>query len=119
MKENKQITALKESIKHWEENYEAESVDNISVRWDSCACCVLWIENECEECPISEFTGQQHCHGTPYQDYDFDYFECIYTPELREAWFKDNRKYFPEEIEFLQNVLKWVEDGKPEKGSMK
>lgn len=62
------LKALKESIKHWEENVAAEKPNDASIRWLDCALCRnFFVNGDCFGCPINDITGRS-CGGTPYFD---------------------------------------------------
>ena len=60
--------ALEGSIKHWEENVAAETVDDARIDMESCALCGLfWLRNgDCSGCPV-EAAGHDTCEGSPYE----------------------------------------------------
>lgn len=62
------LTALKASIKHWEENVAATSPEDASVRASDCALCMRFYEQHgvCDGCPVMEKTGKELCKKTPF-----------------------------------------------------
>jgi len=91
------IQALKESIKHWEEN--AEDPKNATTGSAFCACCQLVGYGSggkvvrCElGCPIYEKTGEKYCENTPYAN--IEVFKNKPTKEEAQA-----------EVIFLKNLL--------------
>jgi hypothetical protein len=70
------LTALKASIKHWEENVKvAKQGGRVDISPASCECCNKFnknsnydYESDCSGCPISGFTHEQYCTNTPYED---------------------------------------------------
>lgn len=63
---NEQIDALTKSIEHWYYNWEHSPYIHTGAEY--CECCIQFADNECEGCPISEYTGKVGCWGTPYYD---------------------------------------------------
>jgi len=61
--------ALRESIKHWQENAKAKSMNDVSVSPRSCALCQLFFDqfSQCAGCPIVDETGTTLCAKTPYE----------------------------------------------------
>jgi len=128
-KTKKQIRVLKESIIHWEDNVAITELSEVKLGPDNCACCNEWFSSyegindrskSCTGCPISEYTGRSHCIETPYSEYYFDdlYQYLFNNYEEDKALLKPFNVYieqFQEEVDFLKEVLKWLEDGKPEK----
>ena len=37
---------------------------------DNCALCNLFHDNDCKLCPVSEYTGVNGCHNSPYYEFD-------------------------------------------------
>lgn len=72
------LAALDASIKHWEENAKATSVDDASVGASDCALCRKFhavfkrdyhadaMEKSCCGCPIEKATGRKFCEETPF-----------------------------------------------------
>lgn len=66
-----QRKALQDSIKHWEWNVILEERNiPINANASSCACCNFSRDGneeiDCTKCPISQYTGELSCYGTPY-----------------------------------------------------
>jgi hypothetical protein len=65
------IEALRQSIKHWEENVSAETFGDVSIGNKSCSLCELYLMNDglpaCRGCPVSEETKDALCAGSPYE----------------------------------------------------
>jgi len=64
-------TALRASIKHWEENVAAATPEEASTEPGDCALCHKFCRDyydHCVGCPIFEKTGMKFCDGTPYED---------------------------------------------------
>lgn len=65
------LTALKDSIKHWQSNVRRKP-ENAKMGASNCALCSLFNtarrkpENICRGCPVMKATGLRHCGGTPY-----------------------------------------------------
>ena len=69
---NKQLTALKQSIKHWEDNIE-KAIHHTLIPGDIgryvCPCCnIYWWNGKkyCADCPIKILTNKTCCQYTPY-----------------------------------------------------
>ena len=71
------LTALKESIAHWERMESGTSSDLEAPNGDHCALChkfcALYEEGDderedCVGCPIKEHTNESGCNGTPFYD---------------------------------------------------
>jgi hypothetical protein len=61
-----QITALKASIAHWNDNLiAANNGMSFSIAAQDCACCAEWYY-DCKGCPICQYTGNDECIGSPY-----------------------------------------------------
>ncbi|NTA27451.1 hypothetical protein [Allorhizobium ampelinum] len=58
--------ALEASIRHWEENVAAETVDEIKLGSNFCALCWVFGNRGCNGCPVSERTLCRGCIGSPY-----------------------------------------------------
>lgn len=71
--------ALEASIAKWERNAVAEKPTQYLTGWRDCPLCLLYIENDCQGCPVAK-AGHEACEGTPYDaayearaDWGFDY----------------------------------------------
>jgi hypothetical protein len=66
------ITALKKSIKHWQENLVKARKHILSfndVDSSKCALCNLYVtdtSSSCQKCPVYLCTGRENCFNTPY-----------------------------------------------------
>ncbi len=58
--------ALEASIKHWQQNVDAETPDVASCLSEDCALCQAFPYEFCDGCPVSEKTGMAECGQTPY-----------------------------------------------------
>jgi hypothetical protein len=38
----------------------------------TCALCHLYIENDCSDCPVKNYTGQPYCYNTPCSTYSYN-----------------------------------------------
>jgi len=89
--------ALAKSLQKWEAIVEFEEMgfhitnDGGS---DTCACCALYVLQDCKDCPIALETGSAFCHGTPYADWAIEP-----TREAAQA-----------EVEFLKFLLDLMEE---------
>jgi len=105
---NKQVKAeglipgsIDDSIAKWK--YVKEHLSEIHDSGDggphSCALCLKYYSSAgCEGCPISEYTGQEACMGTPYTDW-------LWAMSLDQ----DRRVVVQREIAFLHKVKKSME----------
>lgn len=59
------LTALRGSIKKWEEIVAGTGAD---FGMDNCALCQMFADDDdiCAKCPVKEKTGKPGCGGTPY-----------------------------------------------------
>lgn len=66
----KTLSALKKSIKHWEENVEKAKNGELSyldILPNKCALCVMFLLfSDCFECPIYKKVKNVGCRKTPY-----------------------------------------------------
>ena len=90
-----QKKALRGSIRKWQRIVNGTLTDE---GVDNCACCRIWWSpsNGCEGCPISEFSGDYGCRGTPYEGYVDD------DPDDPRFRYKD--RVAVQELNFLKAV---------------
>ncbi len=63
------LSALQESIRHWEQNTQAKTIDDIYIGADYCALCKLYLDTfNCDGCPVYETTAVHYCGKTPFED---------------------------------------------------
>ena len=103
---NEQRTALEASIKHWKDNLKAAKkgkIGAIHIGVSTCACCDLYFDNNCKDCPIYEYTGMSTCGATPYEDVAEEHSDVLYkkSPDLTNLI-----DTIEDEIDFLEEVLK-------------
>lgn len=62
------LAALKASIRKWDKNGRVRSLKNAKLGSDNCPLCdlFLFIENQCEDCPVMQATTKPFCRDTPY-----------------------------------------------------
>ena len=60
--------ALEDSIKHWQENEAAKSLDGVSTEPEDCALCATFTDDLCWGCPVDDSTGDGCLGNKPYQD---------------------------------------------------
>ena len=103
------LTALKESIKHWEENEKAENVSEINVCGDGCALCAMFYDDDatdsvCSGCPVKNATGFYSCEYSPYENARNAYWawDCAPDNVAYRTLFKIAAR---EEIDFLKSLL--------------
>lgn len=102
----KTLTALQESIAHWERNVAAKQVDDVSIQSDDCALCAMFAKGRprpevCGGCPVTWVNGQKECEGTPYYDARFAYYSWDGGASTRKAF----RKAAQAEVDFLKSLL--------------
>ena len=63
----KTAAALEKSIAKWERNTEIESLAHAKTGWKDCDLCQLFLNADCEGCPVKIRSGKAWCRGTPYR----------------------------------------------------
>lgn len=101
--------ALEESIKHWEKNARAESLNDIDLSDSACALCSLFHKKGCYGCPVSAHTKQPYCRGTPYGEAAIAKSDWLRT--TRQGLEVDEKKKnfhvaAQKEVEFLKSLRK-------------
>lgn len=106
-----QINALKKSIKKWERIVAKTDSDRGT---ENCECCKKWNGDDCEGCPICEFSGNWCCRNTPYKKWtDATKYQGKYGSYINRSVKKSNElKLAKEELAYLKQVL---EAGIPKK----
>ncbi len=103
-KREKDIQLLQESIEHWQkDNVEQENPGLLSTYY--CPLCGEYFYQKvfCYGCPVSEFSGEPGCYGTPWQDaYDAKQSHGPTSPQFIDA--------SKAEVEFLKKVKRGLED---------
>lgn len=105
--DEKTLEALKASIRHWEENVAAETVDKASTFAEDCELCEefqLTAMGGCPDCPVMIATGFPFCRQTPYWKAvaSYDFWGCDpHNAESRDAF----RKAAQAELDFLRSLL--------------
>lgn len=100
------LTALKASIRHWEENVAAETPGKVKLGSRDCALCrafQTWSRGQtsnCAGCPVAAKTGQHGCEGTPYRDAVFAHDKWDDAGD-KNAW----RTAAQAELDFLRSLL--------------
>lgn len=63
------LSALKASIRHWEENAAASTPQGVHIYGDRCPLCALYaIHGSCSAtCPVKGATGKNNCEGSPWE----------------------------------------------------
>ncbi len=89
--------ALRESIKHWEEDVLKKGV---LPNTDNCPLCNL--HRHCCGCPVYKKTRTGGCMGTPYVDYDKHMEDCAEAEYIAEC---TRRELAQKEIAFLKSLL--------------
>lgn len=62
-----QKMSLSDSIEKWR-RIAYEGAEDHGSR--DCALCKLYLNDDCEGCPVSRRTGKKFCRGTPYEEWD-------------------------------------------------
>jgi hypothetical protein len=91
--------ALLDSIKHWQENFAAQTPDQAELGPGACALCDAFrndtVDTEnCTNCPVKEKTGYDLCDGSPYHEAWLAW----------EQWSENNTTASPEEAEQLKTA---------------
>lgn len=90
--------ALEKSIKHWEENVKAETLEATSIGADDCALCQMFDEDYfCSGCPVSERTGLNDCRSSPYERARRERIRWLCGTGTRDEW----RAAAQAELDFL------------------
>lgn len=97
------LTALKASIKHWEENVAAEAPDDAKTGPDHCALCsqFYWDGNRCAGCPVAERVGKPTCRNPEYDKAVGAFMSWSKGKGTREEW----RAAAQKELDFLKSLL--------------
>lgn len=101
--DEKTLTALKGSIKKWEDIVAGHGAD---LGPTNCPLCIEFYGNEfgkdCSGCPVYEHTGKIHCGGTPYSDFYAGPIPISgHSPEDREELTQQAQA----ELDFLRSLL--------------
>ena len=110
-------TALKKSIKHWEENVAAKHPREANPQADACALCTMFSDNLdeagqwCTGCPVKARTRRDLCLNTPWLRAEAAWSSWDYSVEchksdanqarVRAVWQTAARK----ELDFLRSLL--------------
>lgn len=68
--DRKTLTALKKSIKHWEENVEKSKKEILNyndIDGTNCELCCVFGNTFCVGCPVYKKTFLTHCNGSPWR----------------------------------------------------
>jgi hypothetical protein len=98
------LTALRESIAHWEDAVR----DPVNTRFGPAACALCMVFNNppgsgCDGCPVYEYTGCEFCEGTPYVIFNERYEDVDGKETLEDI--RDLRCLASAELEFLKSLL--------------
>ena len=106
------ISALKKSVKHWQENFDADHCLDISIYDEDCPLCSIFAnDDDCKGCPIRDYTGKPDCRKTPWHHVFMTSYEN--TADLPSKKLKNAIK---KELTFLENLYKQlIIEGKEEK----
>ena len=67
------LRAIDDSIEHWKRLASGKTKPGEGILAKDCALCQKFIANECAGCPVSNYTGQSDCCGSPHRDCYCDY----------------------------------------------
>ena len=98
-------TALRASIKHWEENVAAATPNEASTQPEDCALCRMFAigaQDRCGGCPVAESTGVDSCCNTPYENADFILKRWHFGAIDGQSAFRDAAQA---ELDFLRSLL--------------
>lgn len=108
--------AMEKSIQHWERllshTLKRENDEITSEGWSgsSCPACRVYHKNgECGGCPISTFTKQNDCEGTPWNDAHTAILRALKDSDLDMRWANAEHDINAELI-FLRRVYKELLD---------
>lgn len=104
----KTLTALWASIKHWEKNAAAVYPEGASTRGEDCALCGMFFNQgpdvpDCLGCPVAKKTGKMVCDGSPYHDafMALRRWKNVPSDETQKQWGQAARA----EVRFLRSLL--------------
>lgn len=66
--DNETLTALIAGAEKWDRNVKAIDLEDAEIYSDSCELCAMFLDKECDGCPIMQSTGVIHCLETPWVD---------------------------------------------------
>lgn len=97
------LTALKASIKHWEENVAAVVPNEASTGPEECALCQEFNNSRdgCDGCPVAKHTEETLCDGSPYELADTALRKWQNGLGTREQW----QSAAQAELDFLKSLL--------------
>ncbi len=112
------LTALRGSIKKWEDIVAGTGVDHGS---SNCPLCQLFTPTgghcpDCEQCPIVDISGEIKCWNTPYGDWDWHLMKEHPTAPDRRARCPECVSLAQAEVDFLRSLLPEKEEGGGEGG---
>lgn len=113
----KKIEAIRGSIQHWRDNEEALDPNHVDCTGEKCPLCALYngnIHYPCVGCPISNYTRQNTCEDTPYEDAWFAWRDWLTQmdkhdihPWIREWTYRETFKARArDELVFLEEILR-------------
>lgn len=99
MKE-KAITALKQSIEHWEKIVAGDDSEQIGSF--HCALCRQYHAKECRGCPVKARTGLKYCFGSPFEAIEDFADRCLMPIKNSDPEFTPLAQA---ELDFLKSLL--------------
>ena len=115
-KKSKQLKAIEKSILHWQRIAFGYREVGEGITPEDCACCKLYFNNFCEDCPIFEYTGEAYCANTPYVTVENAYVDLVHVCHSysKALDILSIQKLALTELRFLNDVACWIKAGKPE-----
>ena len=110
------LTALKESIAHWERVASGTMFNTESVGANNCALCreFNWFDlpagksydDRCVGCPVCDKTGKRFCKGTPYDVFQTKQETLVLSSSFK-SWLAtpEARDLAAKELAFLKSLL--------------
>ncbi len=92
------LTALRGSIKKWENIVDGTSVDRAA---KNCPLCKLFIKKDCVGCPVFDRVGKKDCVGTPWQNWAFSFWSDLPW----KATSPERKRLARAELKFLRSLL--------------
>lgn len=110
-------TALKKSIKHWEENVAAKHPSKANSHAEACALCTMFSDNLdeagqwCTGCPVKARTRRDLCRSTPWSRAEAAWSGWVLKNETKENLVQQERARAvwqtaaQKELDFLRSLL--------------
>ncbi len=108
----KEIEALRQSIKKWENIVYHNAIDGHASDCKLCQLFMIIDKNTCPDCPIMKKTGKHRCKGSPYENW-INYLEEKQSDEYK-IIDDHSRELAIDELFFLIDLLMERQDAKRE-----